>query len=86
MKVGEPKIYETSIGGTLELPIQLVRRAGFAEAIKLVATNIPNDIKPADVDIPADQSAGKLAIAINNHNMVGTYTFYLRAESKFNYQ
>jgi hypothetical protein len=86
VRVGEPKVYETSIGGTLELPIQLARRAGFAEAIKLVATNVPNEIKPADVDIAGDKSEGKLAIAINNPNGAGTYTFYLRADSKFSYQ
>lgn len=86
VRVAAEGVQETSLGGTLELPIQLVRREGFAEAIKLVASNVPAELKPADLDLAADATEGKLTIAVtNNKAQPGTYTFFLRADSKVSY-
>jgi hypothetical protein len=86
-ELSDSPLIETSLGAKLDIPLQLVRRDGFAEAVKLVATNVPAEIKPADVDIAADQSAGSLAVAITNANAKpGIYSFYLRADTKIKYQ
>jgi hypothetical protein len=86
VRVGETKMYETSLGGSLNLPIQLTRRNDFNEAVKLVASNVPNEVKPGDVDIAGDKSEGALTIAITNAKAVpGTYTFYLRSDTKVKY-
>lgn len=85
--LSETPLLETSLGGKLEIPLQLVRREGFAEAVKLVATNLPAEVKPADVDIAADQSAGTLALTITNAKaQPGIYSFYLRADTKVSYR
>jgi hypothetical protein len=85
--VSEAPLLETSLGGKLDIPLELVRREGFAEAVKLVATNVPAEVKPADVDIPADQSAGTLNVAITNAQAKpGVYSFFLRADTKISYR
>ncbi len=84
--VGEDKIYETSLGGSLDLPIQLARGEGFGEAVKLVANNIPSELKPADVDIAGDKSEGTLKLVATNGNAKpGTYSFFVRGDTKFKY-
>lgn len=82
-QVGDGAVLETSRGGKLDVPVKLTRRLGFAEAVKLVATGMPGEIKPADIDIPGDKSDGTLAIQITNSNArPGLYTFYLRSDTK----
>ncbi len=84
--VGEAKIYETSLGGNLEIPIQLTRRGEYKADLKLTPVGVPNEFKPKDVDIKGNASDGKLEIAIANANTKPeAYTFYLRGDAKFNY-
>lgn len=83
VQAGDNQVYETSLGGTLEIPIRVTRRATFQEALKLVALNIPNELKPGDVNIDANANEATLKFAATNNNAKpGTYTFYLRADSK----
>ncbi|GIW92053.1 MAG: hypothetical protein KatS3mg110_0094 [Pirellulaceae bacterium] len=80
---GEDQVYETSLGGTVEIPVKLLRRDDFKEALKFTAQNIPNELKPADINIAADASEATLKVAVTNNNAKpGVYTFYLRADSK----
>ncbi|MCO6459676.1 MAG: PPC domain-containing protein [Pirellulaceae bacterium] len=84
VRVGDGSVLETSRGGKLEVPITVARYGEFKENLKLVATGMPNEIKPADVDIAGDKTEGKLTIAISNANAKpGAYTFYLRADTKY---
>lgn len=79
-------VLESSLGGKFDIPLELTRRGGFAEAVKLVAQDVPAELKPADVDIAADKSAGKLAISLTNSKLKpGVYTFHLRSDTKFKY-
>ena len=81
--VGDGKVIETSRGGKIEVPIQVRRSDGFKEVLKLVATGVPAELKPADVSIAGDKTEGKLAIAITNAKAKpGSYTFYLRSDTK----
>jgi hypothetical protein len=82
--VGDGSIYETSRGGKLEIPIKVTRRDDFKAEVKLVATGLPNEIKPADVAIKPDAADGKLAFNITNNNAkAGIYTFYLRNDTTY---
>ena len=37
VQIGEDKVYETSLGGNVEIPITITRRGDFKDAVKLVA-------------------------------------------------
>ena len=83
VRIGEDKVYETALGGSVELPIKLERRGDFKDAVKLVAMGVAQPMKPKDVTLAADAKEGKLEIALNQQNLKpGAYTFYLRGESK----
>jgi hypothetical protein len=82
--VGDGGIVQTSLGGKIDLPIKIRRSEGFKEALKLVATGLPNELKPGDVTINGDQVEGTLSIAVtNNKAQPGSYTFYLRSDTKY---
>lgn len=86
VRIGEDKVYETALGGNVELPIKLDRRGDFKDAVKLVAVGIAQPMRPKDVTLAADAKEGKLEIALNQQNLKpGAYTFYLRGESKRKY-
>ncbi|MEO8497760.1 MAG: hypothetical protein ABI614_22060, partial [Planctomycetota bacterium] len=80
---GEDKIWETSIGGKLEIPVKVTRRGDFKADLSLVPIDVAAEFKPANVDVKADAAEGKLALDIKNKaTKTGIYTFYLRADTK----
>jgi hypothetical protein len=80
----EEKIWETSLGGTLTIPVNLTRRGEYKEAVKLVATGLPGEIKPGELNLDANTATANLAVPIANQNTKpGIYTFTLRSDSKF---
>jgi len=86
VQIGEDKVYETALGGNVELPIKITRRGDFKDAVKLVAMGVAQPMRPKDVTLAADAKDGKLEIALNQQNLKpGAYTFYLRGESKRKY-
>jgi hypothetical protein len=86
VRVGEDKIWETSVGGSVEIPIQLTRRGDFKDPIKLVAVGLTQQMRPKDVTLSGDSSEGKFELQLNQQNVrPGTYTFYLRGETKRRY-
>lgn len=79
----EDKVWETSLGGNVEVPLAIKRQAEFKEAVKLTATGLPNEIKPKEINLDANAAESKLEIALNQPNIKpGSYTFYLRGETK----
>lgn len=84
--VGEDKVYETARGGNLEIPVNVKRRDDFKENIKLTKTLVPNEFAVKEVNLNGGETAGKLEIALNNANLpAGTYTFYMRGDTKMKY-
>lgn len=83
--VGDGAILETSLGGAVEAPVTVTRRAGHAEALKLTAVDVPKEFKPGDITIAKDKTEGKLAISVKNNAKPGIYTFHLRSDSKVKY-
>jgi len=85
VQIGEDKVWETSLGGNVEIPITLTRRE-FKENVKLVADGLPNEIKPKEVNLGGDATSGKFELALNQQNIKpGTYTFFMRGETKRKY-
>lgn len=86
VRIGEDKIYETSLGGSLDLPIQVTRRGDFKDPIKLVAIGLTQQMRPKDVTLAADATTGKFELSLNQQNIrPGSYTFFLKGESKRKY-
>ena len=83
VEVGDEKVWETSRGGQLEIPVKVVRRRDFKGDLKLVATGLPKELKPADLTVKGDAGEAKLAVnATKKNTKTGVYTFYLRADTK----
>ena len=86
VQIGEDKVWETSLGGNVEIPITVTRRGEFKENLKLVAAGLPNEIRPKEVNLDGNTNAGKFELQLNQGNIKpGTYTFYMRGETKRNY-
>jgi hypothetical protein len=84
--VGEDKVYETSRGANFEIPVKVTRREGFADAIKLTKANLPAEIPVKELNVAAGAADGKLEMQLNQQNVkAGTYTFYLKGETKLKY-
>ncbi|HRX78619.1 MAG TPA: hypothetical protein P5307_06125, partial [Pirellulaceae bacterium] len=81
--VGEDKIWETSLGGKLEIPIKVTRRDDFKSDISLVPFEAANEFKPGNIAVKAAEGEAKLELDIKNKaTKPGVYTFYLRADTK----
>ena len=83
VSVGDGAVLETSRGGSLDVPIKIARGEGIAGDLKFIATNVPGEVKPADVTIKAAENEQTLAVRLTNANAKpGLYTFYLKADGK----
>ena len=83
VSVGDGAVLETSRGGKIEIPVKLARGAGFDGDLKLVATNVAAEVKPADITIKKGINELKLVIDLKNAKAkAGLYTYYLRGDAK----
>lgn len=77
------KMLETALGGKIEFPVNVARRGDFKEAIKLNVGGLPNEIRPPDVNVDGGAAQANFAIPLTQQNIKpGTYTFYLKGETK----
>lgn len=85
--LGEPgKLFETSRGGTVDIPVKIARRGEYKAEVALVPFGLPNDLKPQNVSIKPEAADGTLQVVVNNTNVpAGVYTFRLQADSKLSY-
>jgi hypothetical protein len=86
VKIGDDKVFETALGGNVELPIKITRRGDFKDAVKLVAMGLTQQMKPKDVTLDAGKDEAKFELALNQQNIrPGSYTFYMKGETKRKY-
>ncbi|HMC12344.1 MAG TPA: hypothetical protein VKH44_13680, partial [Pirellulaceae bacterium] len=86
VRIGEDKVYETSLGGNVEIPIKITRRGDFKDSVKLVAVGLTQQMKPKDVTLDGDKGEAKFELALNQQNIrPGSYTFYMKGETKRKY-
>jgi hypothetical protein len=82
-EAGENKVWETSRGGKLEIPVTVKRRRNFKGDLTLAAKGLPGELKVANVVIKGDKTEGKLIFNVTNKSAKpGVYTFFLRADTK----
>lgn len=83
VEAGENKIWETSLGGKLEIPLKVIRRRDTAIDLTLAPVGLPDELKPKNVAVKKEVAEEKLLIeATNAKAAAGVYTFYLRADAK----
>ena len=86
VQIGEDKVWETSLGGKLEIPVTVTRRGDFKDAIKLTAAGLPQQIRPKELNVDGNKGDGKFELELNQQNTpLGVYTFYVRGETKWKY-
>jgi hypothetical protein len=83
VQAGDDRIWETARGGKLEIPVKVTRHDGFNGELNLVCSDLPNELKMPNVSVKGSDTEAKLAFAVTNASAKpGTYTFYLRADTK----
>ena len=83
VSVGDGTLLETSRGGKLEVPVAVARGVGFEGDLKLIATNVAAEVKPADLTFKPDSNEQNLIIDLKNAKAkAGLYTYYLRGDGK----
>ena len=71
---------------TWRLPIKIARRGDFKDPVKLVAVGLTQQMKPKDVTFDGDKAEAKFELALNQQNIrPGSYTFYMKGETKRKY-
>ena len=83
VQIGEDKVYETSLGGTIEIPVTVTRRGDYKEALKLNAVGVPDQMRPKEINLDGNTNAGKFELVLNQQNVQpGVYTLSMRADTK----
>jgi hypothetical protein len=86
VRIGEDKVYETSLGANVEIPIKISRRGDFKDAVKLAPVGLSQQMRPKDVTLDGDKGEAKFELALNQQSIrPGSYTFYMKGESKRKY-
>jgi hypothetical protein len=86
VRIGDDKVYETSVGGNVEIPMQITRHGDFKDPVKLVAVGLTQQMKPKDVTFDGEKKEAKFELALNQQNIrPGSYTFYMKGEAKRKY-
>lgn len=86
VQIGNGTPLKTSIGGKIKIPVKLTRRHKFADPLKLVARNLPGQLKPADLTIAKDKTDASLELFVKDKNTpLGVYSFCLKGDAKFKY-
>jgi hypothetical protein len=82
VKLGEGPLVESAVGGTIELPVAVVRRGDFKGTLQLTPVGLPQTLRPQPLRIEGNQEQGKWTLALNQANLrPGDYTFFLKGET-----
>jgi hypothetical protein len=81
IKAGDGNIIETSVGGRIDVPIQLEKRADFAPAGNPVVDGLPREVQTKPTQITDAEAKVELNLA-NTQIRPGAYTFCVRAPVK----
>lgn len=79
----EDKVWEAPAGGKLDIPLAIIRRGEFAEALKLKAGGIALLDQIKEVDVEAKGTKATFSIDLKTVKLpAGTYSFYLSTQTK----
>lgn len=86
VEVGDRKTWTTSLAGTLEVPVKVIRQKDFKQPITLAPQGLPPNVKAKPITIAADASEGKLAIEVARNAAEGQFNFQLQAQTTLSYR
>lgn len=82
--LGDGNMIDIKLGEKAEVPVKVVRRGEFKEALKLAVVGLPAEIKAPEVNVAGEE--GKLMLDLTNAKMrEGVYTVYLQGTAKMKY-
>lgn len=83
VQIGEPEqMHECSPASSLQIPVEVIRRAGGEGTCLLRPQDLPPKITVAELSIPADQSTATLEVKTAADTPAGEYTFWMQNETK----
>ena len=80
------KVWETSRGGKLSIPLGVVRRAGSKGELSLTAANLPAELKVAELKLAEGAAAGTVELDFDPKLPAGSYVVILTGAAKASYQ
>ncbi len=69
--------------GSVELTVEVTRHEGFTEAVQVQATDLPRNVRGANVTIPKDKTTATLKLNVPKNVTPGNYTILLRGTGPF---
>ena len=79
-------IFETSLGGKIEIPVRLIKKAEFKGPVRLSRYGLPDLFQINDVNLDPNSSEGKVEVILGRQEIrPGTYSFFLRADSTISF-
>ncbi len=87
VKVGDGAVVETSKGGKVEIPVAFTWRGEVKGDLALAAIGAPSEFQVKNFNAKPGQADAKVEFVLSNNNIQpGAYTFYLRGQSKIDYE
>lgn len=85
IQAGDGKVIETAFGGKYEIPVKVNKRAKLKGDVKVSAVDLPRDMEAKSITVKGND--GKMPVELRGDRFpAGTYTFYLRGQTKFRYE
>jgi hypothetical protein len=83
----EDKIWETCLAGKLQIPVKVLRRGDFNDAVKLKPAGIPQVDPMKEIDVTNKTNETVLTLDLTQVKIpVGTHTIHLQAQTKGKYR
>lgn len=87
VKIGDGGVVETSKGGKVEIPVTFTWRGEIKGDLALAPVGAPNEFQVKNITAKPGQADAKVEFVLSNNNVQpGAYTFYLRGQSKIDYE
>jgi hypothetical protein len=87
VKIGDGSVIETSKGGKVEIPVSFAWRGEIKGELQLAPVGAPSDFQVKNFNVKHGQGDAKVEFTLNNNNIQpGAYTFYLRGQTKIDYE
>jgi hypothetical protein len=85
LDLGQNPVFEMCKAGKVAVPIKLIRRGDFKGNVVLAPSSLPPNVRPNNLTLDPNSSAGNLEIALPPNTPVGTYSFSVLASTQVSY-
>lgn len=83
--VGAGKTWKTQPDQKFKVPVKVIRRGGFKEAVQLIPVVNPDNISSKVITIPANKSEGEVEITIDKKAIVGPHQMVFEVKTDVQY-